>query len=70
MTDNDTELMAEAAPVVIDEYTILAKFEGEALPENLVEQIHIDNGLVVRVDKFENGELVSSEEVETPGEVE
>ena len=47
----------------VHEYAVLEKFEGEAKEENLIERLHIENGEVVKVDKFENGELVSSETV-------
>jgi hypothetical protein len=48
----------------IQEYTVLSKYEGEAHPDNLIEQVHIENGEVVKLEKFDNGELISSEEME------
>jgi hypothetical protein len=60
--------MNEETGTVIDEYTVLQKFEGEPKPENLIERIHIDNGEIVKREVYENGELVSSEDV--VGEVE
>lgn len=51
-------------PIVdVKEETVLEKFEGEAKPENLFERIHIEDGEIIKVEKFENGELVSTEEV-------
>lgn len=55
--------MNEETLAGINEYTVLSKYEGEAAAENLIEQIHIENGEIIKVDKFDNGELVSSEEV-------
>lgn len=45
------------------EYTVLSKFEGEPEPENLIERVHIEDGEIVKVEKYENGEFVSSETV-------
>ena len=49
--------------VVVNEVMILSKFEGEPLPENEIERMHIHNGEVVRIDKIENGEIISTEQV-------
>jgi hypothetical protein len=59
---NMTEMNEETA-AQFTEYTVLAKFEGDASPENLIEQVHIQDGEVIMVEKFENGELISSETV-------
>lgn len=58
-----SEQMNEAVPAEIKENTVLEKFEGAPEPENLVERIHIEDGEIIRVDKFENGEQVSTEVV-------
>ena len=50
-------------PVEVNEYVVLEKFEGEADPANLIERVHIENGEIIKVEQFENGEMVSSEEV-------
>lgn len=49
--------------VVIEEVVVLAKFEGDPLPENEFERVHIVNGEIVKVEKIENGEVVSTETV-------
>lgn len=55
--------MEETPEVVVDEVVVLSKFEGDAVPENEFERIHIKNGEIIAVDKIENGEVVSSETV-------
>ena len=49
--------------IEIKEVSVLEKFEGEPLPENLFERIHIECGEIIKVEKFEAGELVSTEQV-------
>lgn len=44
-------MIEEKPEVQIDEYVVLEKFEGEALPENLFERVHIHNGEIVLVEK-------------------
>lgn len=56
--------MNEDAPVVINESTVLEKFEGPAEPENLIERIHIENGEIIKQEFYENGELVHTETIE------
>lgn len=49
-------------------YAVLEKFDGDSTePEDLVERLHIEDDVVVKVEKFENGELVSSEDVTDSG---
>jgi hypothetical protein len=55
--NNDTQ------EVLIEERIMLSKFEGDPLPENEFERIHIVNGEVVAIEKIENGEVVSTQEV-------
>lgn len=55
--------MTEFENVEVREETVLEKFEGEAAPENLVERIHIVDGEIIKVEKYENGDLVESETV-------
>lgn len=58
-----TDGMNDATAAAINEYTVLNKFEGDPAPENLVERIHIENGEIIKVEKYEAGELISSETV-------
>lgn len=53
----------EASPVEVKEVSVLEKFEGDVAPENLVERIHIEDGVIIKVETFEDGELVSTDEV-------
>jgi len=55
--------MNEFENVVIKEVSVLEKFEGEPAPENLIERIHIEDGEIIKVEKFDNGDLVESETV-------
>lgn len=48
----------ENSPTKIDERVVLSKFEGEPLPENEIERIHIYNGEIVQIEKIEDGEVV------------
>lgn len=68
MTDNVNETpddaMGDATPTEVHEYAVLEKFEGEeTTAEALIERIHIENGEIIKVEKWDNGELVSSEDV-------
>ena len=49
---------SEFENVEVDEKVVLAKFEGEPLPENEFERVTIHNGEVIAHDKIENGEVV------------
>lgn len=42
--------MYDLENVTIDEEIVLEKFEGEPIPENLFQRIHIKNGEIVRVE--------------------
>jgi len=55
--------MNEFENVEVKEVSVLEKFEGDALPENLIERIHIEDGEIIKVEKYENGDLVESETV-------
>lgn len=52
-------------PQILDvkEIIVLSKFEGEPIPENEFERIHIQNGEIVAIQKIENGEVVETETV-------
>lgn len=47
----------------IDERVVLQKFEGDPLPENEVERVHIHNGVVVKTEIIENGKVIETREV-------
>ena len=53
----------ETQEVLVEERIVLSKFEGEPLPENEFERVHIVNGEVVAIEKIEDGEVVSTQEV-------
>lgn len=55
--------MNEEVGVVLHENVVLEKFEGEALPENLVERLHIEDGEIVKHEFLEDGEVVRTETV-------
>lgn len=57
--------MEDTEKVVIEEVVVLSKFDGDPLPENEVERIHIKDGEIVSIQKIENGEVVSTEPVST-----
>lgn len=57
--------MNEEEPlVVLDEIATLEKFEGEAVPENCIERIVIQNGVITEHQFLENGIVVRTEKVE------
>jgi len=58
-----SENNAEFENFEVEEVVVLSKFEGEPLPENEFERIHIQNGEVVAVHQIENGEIVSTQQV-------
>lgn len=47
--------------VDVKEVSVLEKFEGEPKPENLFERIHIEDGEIIKVERYENGDLVDTE---------
>jgi hypothetical protein len=53
--------MEDINKVTVREDAILEKFDGDAKPENLFERIYITDGVIVRVEKFENGRLLEEE---------
>lgn len=48
----------------IEEVVVLSKFEGDPLPENEFERVHIKNGRIVAVEKIEGGAVVERTEKE------
>lgn len=46
--------------LLVREETVLSKFEGDPLPENEFERIHIVDGNIVSISKIENGEVVET----------
>ena len=53
--------MEETQAVQIQEHVVLSKFEGDPLPENEFERIHITNGEIVAVEQIQNGLVISSQ---------
>lgn len=49
--------------VVLEERIVLSKFEGEPVPENEFERVHIVDGQIVAIDKIENGEVITTQKV-------
>lgn len=47
----------------VEERIVLSKYEGEPLPENEIERVHIADGRIVKIEEIENGEVVSVKEV-------
>lgn len=56
-------MISEEQFLDVTESVVLEKFEGAPVVENLIERMHIENGEVVKVEKFENGDLISTEQV-------
>lgn len=55
-------MVTDDPQVNIDEQAILSKFEGEPLPENLIERVYIDNGKIVKHEFYEAGQLIKTVE--------
>jgi hypothetical protein len=55
--------MRDRPELKVEEIIVLSKFEGDPIPENEFERVHIKNGEVVAVEQIENGEVVSSETI-------
>lgn len=55
-------MVTDTPEVNIDEQAILSKFEGEPLPENLIERVYIDNGKIVKHEFYEAGQLIKTVE--------
>lgn len=53
-----TNEMNDVPEVVIDESVVLRKFDGDAHPDNEVERLVINNGIVAEHVIIENGEVV------------
>lgn len=51
-------MFGDTESLVVEERIVLSKFEGEPLPENEVERVHILNGEIEKVEIIENGEVV------------
>lgn len=52
--------MFDKNEVVVVEEVVLSKYEGEALPENEFERMHIRDGAIVSVSKIQNGVVVET----------
>jgi hypothetical protein len=55
--------MNEQEQVVLEESVVLEKFEGDIIPENVVERVHILNGEIIMHEFLEDGEVVRTEPV-------
>jgi hypothetical protein len=55
--------LGDTSEVVVDENAVLEKFEGDPLPENLVERVYLHNGEIVKHEIYENGEFVAEREI-------
>ena len=51
--------MKDQPELKVEERIVLSKFEGEPLPENEFERVHIKDGVVVAVETIVNGEVVN-----------
>lgn len=56
-------MVNDSQPLNVKEVLVLSKFEGEPLPENEFERIHIEDGVIVTIEKIENGEVVDRQTV-------
>ena len=56
-------MIEETQDFLVEERIVLSKYDGEPLPENEVERVHIVNGEIVTVEKIEDGKVVSVEGV-------
>lgn len=50
----------EKARVVAKEETVLEKFEGDVDAGVLVERLYIENGVIIKVETFEDGVLTNT----------
>jgi len=55
--------MKDYPELQVEEVIVLSKFEGDPIPENEFERVHIKNGEVVTVEQIENGKVVNSETI-------
>lgn len=53
-------MITETDGLVVKEVGVLEKFDGEPVAENLVQRVLIENGIIVKVEDFENGVLVNT----------
>jgi hypothetical protein len=49
--------------VIVREDIVLDKFEGDPLPENLFERVHVRDGKIWKYEYFQNGELTAVREI-------
>lgn len=57
----ETSPINEQSTVDYNITMVLEKFEGDAIPENLVEKIYIEDGSVVKTEHFSEGGLVGTD---------
>lgn len=63
----DRYKLKENSEVNVTEHVVLSKFEGDPVPENEIERVHITNGTIVAVETIENGQVVDKKTVEGGG---
>lgn len=56
-------MIEESTPVVVREVGVLEKFEGDPAPENLVQKVYVENGEIIKVEDYESGQLVNTQQV-------
>lgn len=54
----------ESAKFKIKEETVVAKYDGEPLPENLIERVYLEDGNVLKHEFIENGVVTRVDLVE------
>lgn len=57
-------MIGDTEGVIVEERVVLEKFEGEPVPENVVERVHLLNGEIVKHEFLEDGEVVRTEDKE------
>lgn len=60
-------MIEETMRAVVREVGVLEKFEGEPVPENLIEKIFIENGEIIKRETYRNGRLLKTEQVKEVG---
>jgi hypothetical protein len=56
--------MIDKNSVIVEERLLLEKFDGEPVPENLIERVHVLNGKITKHEFIEQGNVVKTENFE------
>jgi hypothetical protein len=56
--------MIDKDSVIVEERLLLEKFDGEPVPENLTERVHVLNGKITKHEFIEQGNVVKTENFE------